>query len=161
MQGFLFRSGLTALILAAVCLGARADEFKFEPQQLWLNAGIYNYHLQTDKNLRNANPGLGAEYHYDEDWMLVGGRYINANDRYTTYLGATYQPWRVAGARVGALVGLFNGYPCECNGNSFVGAAAVASWEFQNNVGLNLVYVPRYDNRSYESLGVQFKVRLP
>ena len=76
---------LLALALLMAAGLARAD---FEANRLWLNAGFYSAHFDTGKGLRNANPGIGAEYKLDGPWSLTAGRFINSNDQYSSYVGA-------------------------------------------------------------------------
>jgi hypothetical protein len=47
---------------------------------LWINPGFYSAHFDTDKGLRNANPGLGFEYRLNEDWSATAGRFTNSNN---------------------------------------------------------------------------------
>ena len=130
-----------ALLLAAGL--ARAD---FETSRLWLNAGFYSVHFDTDKNLRNANPGLGAEYKLDGTWSLTAGRFINSDNAHSSYVGAYYQPWRFSGAKLGVVGGAFNGYPKAFNGGWFPALIPVASWEGQR-FGLNVALVPPLKDR--------------
>ena len=68
---------------------AQADA---DTSRLWLNVGFYSAHFDTDKGLRNANPGLGFEYRIDEDWSATAGRFINSDNANASYVGAYYQP---------------------------------------------------------------------
>ncbi len=143
-----------ALLLAAGL--ARAD---FEANRLWLNAGFYSAHFDTDKGLRNANPGIGAEYKLDGPWSLTAGRFINSNDHYSSYVGAYHQPWTLAGAKLGFVGGAFNGYPKAFNGGWFPAILPVASWEGQR-FGLNVALVPPLQDRLYGAVSFQLKFRL-
>lgn len=145
-----------ALLLLLASSVARAD---VEASRLWLNAGFYSAHFDTDKGLRNANPGLGAEYKLDETWALTAGRFINSNDAHSSYVGAYYQPWTFAGARWGVVGGAFNGYPRAFNGGWFPAVIPVASWEGQR-FGLNVALVPPLQDRLYGAVSFQLKVRL-
>lgn len=144
-----------ALLLAAGL--ARAD---FDASRLWLNAGFYSAHFDTHKGLRNANPGLGAEYTLDDSWSLTAGRFINSDNARSSYVGAYYQPWRLAGAKLGVVGGAFNGYPKAFNGGWFPALIPVASWEGER-FGLNVALVPPLQNRLYGAVSFQLKVRLP
>lgn len=148
------RLPVLALLLAAGL--AHAD---FDTNRLWLNAGFYSAHFDTNKGLRNANPGLGAEYRLDETWSLTGGRFINSNNARSSYVGAYYQPWTFAGARLGVVGGAFNGYPKAYNGGWFPAVIPVASWEGQR-FGLNVALVPPFKDRLYGAVSFQLKLRL-
>jgi len=144
-----------ALLLLLASSVARAD---VEASRLWLNAGFYSAHFDTDKGLRNANPGLGAEYKLDETWALTAGRFINSNDAHSSYVGAYYQPWTLR-APWGVVGGAFNGYPRAFNGGWFPAVIPVASWEGQR-FGLNVALVPPLQDRLYGAVSFQLKVRL-
>ena len=131
----------------------------FEASRLWLNAGFYSAHFDTDKGLRNANPGIGAEYKLDESWALTAGRFINSDNAHSSYVGAYYQPWTLAGARLGVVGGAFNGYPKAWNGGWFPALLPVASWEEQR-FGLNVALVTPLKDRLYGAVSFQLKFRL-
>lgn len=133
---------------------------EFEANRLWLNAGFYSAHVDTHKGLRNANPGLGFEYKVDDAWSATAGRFINSDNAHSSYLGAYYQPWTVAGAKLGVVGGAFNGYPKAFNGGWFPAVIPVATWEGQH-VGLNVALVPPLKDRLYGAVSFQLKFRLP
>ena len=147
---------LLALVLLLAAGLARAD---FDVQHLWLNPGFYSAHFDTDKGLRNANPGLGFEYKVDDTWSATAGRFINSDDRYSSYIGAYYQPWTFAGARLGVVGGAFNGYPKAFNGGWFPAIIPVASWEGRR-FGLNVALVPPLKDRLYGAVSFQLKFRI-
>jgi hypothetical protein len=147
---------LFALSLLLATGLARAD---FEAHRLWLNAGFYSAHFDTHKGLRNANPGLGAEYQLDNTWSLTAGRFINSDNAHSSYVGAYYQPWTLAGAKLGVVGGAFNGYPKAFNGGWFPALIPVATWEGQR-FGLNVALVPPLQDRLYGAISFQLKLRL-
>jgi len=147
---------LRALALLLCASGAHAD---FDSSRLWLNAGFYSAHFDTDKGLRNANPGLGFEYKLDGSWSATAGRFINSDNAYSSYIGAYYQPWTLAGIKLGVVGGGFNGYPKAFSGGWFPALIPVATWEGQR-FGLNVALVPPLQDRLYGALSFQFKVRL-
>lgn len=149
------RLSVLALLLAAGL--ARAD---FDTSRLWLNAGFYSAHFDTDKGLRNANPGLGFEYKLDGPWSATAGRFINSNSAHSNYVGAYYQPWTLAGAKLGVVGGFFNGYPHAFHGGWFPALIPVASWESER-LGLNVALVPPMQDRLYGAISFQLKLRLP
>ena len=147
---------LLALLLQPTAGLAQAD---LDASRLWLNAGFYSAHFDTGKGLRDANPGIGAEYKLDEIWALTAGHFINSDNAHSNYVGAYYQPWTVAGAKVGVVGGVFNGYPKAWNGGWFPALLPVASWEGQR-FGLNVALVPPLKDRLYGAVSFQLKVRL-
>ncbi len=146
------------LALALLCC-AGAAQADFEASRLWLNAGFYSAHFDTDKGLRNANPGLGFEYKLDKHWSATAGRFINSDNAHSSYIGAYYQPWPLAGAKLGVVGGAFNGYPKAFNGGWFPAVLPVATWEGER-FGLNVALVPQLKDRLYGAVSFQLKVRL-
>ena len=147
---------LLALALLVSTGLARAD---WDSTRLWVNAGFYSAHFDSGKGLRNANPGLGFEYKLDDSWSATAGRFINSDNAHSSYVGAYYQPWTLAGAKVGVVGGAFNGYPKAFNGGWFPAIIPVASWEGQR-LGLNVALVPPLKDRLYGALSFQLKLRL-
>ena len=156
------RVHLNAAVLAGfalLCGAAHADEdTAFEANRLWLNAGFYSAHFDTDKGLRNANPGLGFEYRLNNDWSATAGRFINSDSAHSSYLGAYYQPWTVSGVKLGVVAGVFNGYPKAFNGGWFPAVLPVATLE-QGHWGLNVALVPPLKDRLYGAVSFQLKFR--
>jgi len=75
---------LICLLCACLCgLHARAE---FKADRLWVNAGFYSAHFDTDKGLRNANPGIGVEYRIDPLWSATAGRFRNSNNADSSYV---------------------------------------------------------------------------
>jgi hypothetical protein len=144
-----------ALALLACTPLAQAD---FEANRLWLNAGFYSAHFDTHKGLRNANPGIGLEYKLDDSWSATAGRFINSDNAHSSYIGAYYQPWTFAGAKLSVVGGTFNGYPKAFNGGWFPALIPVASWEWPQ-VGLNVALVPPLKDRLYGAISFQLKWR--
>jgi hypothetical protein len=130
-----------------------------DASRLWVNAGFYSAHFDRNKDLRNANPGLGLEYRLNTDWSLTGGRFINSDNAHSSYLGVYYQPWNFAGARWGVVAGAFNGYPKAYGGGWFPAVIPVATWE-RGLLGLNVALVPPLQDRLYGALSFQLKLRL-
>ena len=147
---------LLALVLLTAAGLARAD---LDSSRLWLNAGFYSAHFDTNKGLRNANPGLGFEYKLDDTWSATAGRFINSDNAHSSYIGGYYQPWTLAGAKLGVVGGAFNGYPKAFNGGWFPAVIPVATWEGQR-FGLNVALVPPLKDRLYGAVSFQLKFRL-
>ena len=145
--------------LALLCGAVQAQtDTGFEAQRLWLNAGFYSAHFDTDKGLRNANAGLGLEYRLNDAWSATAGRFTNSDSATSSYLGAYYQPWTFAGVKLGAVAGAFNGYPKAFNGGWFPAVLPVATLE-QGHWGLNVALVPPLKDRLYGAVSFQLKFR--
>ncbi len=140
---------LACLICAVSALGSARAEL--DASRLWLNAGFYSAHFDTDKGLRNANPGLGFEYRISDDWGATAGRFINSDDARSSYIGAYYQPWRWGTMKLGVVAGAFNGgwFP------AVIPAASLESGHW----GLNVALVPPLKDRLYGALSFQLKFR--
>ncbi len=67
-----------------VCIGitglSSPTHAEFDASRLWVNAGFYSAHFDSDKGLRNANPGLGFEYALNDTWCVTAGRFINSDN---------------------------------------------------------------------------------
>lgn len=151
---------MKALLALALLLSARLAWADFDSSRLWVNAGFYSAHFDTNKGLRNANPGIGAEYKLDDRWSLTAGRFINSDSAHSSYAGAYYQPWTFGGAKLGVVGGVFNGYPKAFNGGWFPAVLPVATWEGER-IGLNVALVPPLKDRLYGAVSFQLKVKLP
>ena len=156
-------AGLALTFSAVFCGAAQAqsqanEDTAFEANRLWLNAGFYSAHFDTDKGLRNANPGLGFEYRLNNDWSATAGRFINSDSAHSSYVGAYYQPWTVSGVKLGVVAGVFNGYPKAFNGGWFPAVLPVATLE-QGHWGLNVALVPPLKDRLYGAVSFQLKYR--
>lgn len=146
---------LIGLGLWGLGFSAQAD---FQADRLWVNAGFYSAHFDTDKGLRNANPGLGFEYKLDDTWSTTAGRFVNSNNAHSSYVGVYYQPWRWGSVKLGMVGGAFNGYPKAFEGGWFPALIPTASWE-SAHWGLNMALVPSYKDRLYGALSFQLKYR--
>ena len=133
---------------------------KQKPLLLWLNAGFYSAHFDTNKGLRNSNPGIGVEAFINEDWSATAGGFTNSDDARSNYLGAYYQPWHWGSYKAGLVGGVFNGYPKAFDGGWFPALLPVATWEGER-FGLNIALVPPLQNRLYGAVSFQLKVKLP
>ena len=150
---------MKTLLALAVLASTSLAHAELDASRLWLNAGFYSAHFDTGKGLRNANPGLGLEYKIDDTWSATAGRFINSDNAHSSYIGAYYQPWTWAGAKLGVVGGAFNGYPKAFNGGWFPALIPVASWEGPR-FGLNVALVPPLKDRLYGALSFQLKLRL-
>ena len=152
------RHPFQALFAFVLCALATNTQAQFETDRLWVNAGFYSTHFDTDKGLRNANPGLGFEYALDDTWSVTAGRFINSNNAHSSYVGAYYQPWRLGDVKLGVVGGAFNGYPNAFNGGWFPAVIPTASLE-RGHWGLNVALVPPLKDRLYGAVSFQLKYR--
>jgi hypothetical protein len=127
--------------------------------EVWLNPGLYSWHWQRDRELNNDNYGFGAEYRFSTVASFTAGEFYNSNRAISDYIGLYYQPAAIGPVRFGAALGGFNGYPNMKNGNWFLAAIPVASYDYKR-VGLNLSLVPSYQNRLYGAISFQFKLKV-
>lgn len=150
---------MKAPLALLLLIGVGTAQADLDTRRLWLNAGFYSAHFDSGKGLRNANPGFGFEYKLEETWSVTAGRFINSDSAQSSYVGAYYQPWTLAGAKLGVVAGAFNGYPKAFNGGWFPAVIPVATWEGER-FGLNVALVPPLQDRLYGAVSFQLKVRL-
>jgi hypothetical protein len=126
---------------------------------LWLASGFATYHFQSDKDLNGRNPGIGVEYRLRDTMAVTAGRFYNSDREHSRYAGLYYQPWTVAGVKLGAVVGGFDGYPKMRDGGWFLAAIPTATFEYKR-VGINVAVVPTYKERLHGGISVQLKFKL-
>ena len=131
---------------------------QIDANRLWVSAGFYSAHFDTEKGLRNANPGIGLDYRIDPTWSATAGRFRNSNNADSSYLGIYYQPWTYAGVKLGVVAGAFNGYPNAYNGGWFPALIPTATLE-SGHWGLNVALVPPLKDRLYGAVSFQLKYR--
>ena len=155
---------LALLCAAFYAVTARAEAAPEEHKyQVWLNPGIYSYHFDTDKDLRNNNFGFGAEVRLARDHGVMAGTFMNSNDARTNYAAYEWRPlhWQLSGLDVGLgiLVGAWDGYPNYRNGGWFVAPLPVLSIEGKT-FGANISLIPTVENRFDGALSIQVKLRV-
>lgn len=126
--------------------------------QLWLNAGGFSWHFKRPNTYDESNRGLGIEYRTSAEIAFMVGGYRNSVRRNTAYATVNWQPWSVGGLKLGAAVGVMNGYPMFNQGNTFLMALPMATYEGRR-FGVNLGLVPPVKNLK-GLVSVQFKLRL-
>ncbi len=127
--------------------------------ELWLNAGFYSYHFERDRDLDDNNLGLGVEYRYSTVNSITAGRFHNSDRQISSYAAWFWQPYALGQVRLGALLGVINGYPKANNGDWFPLALPVASFEYKN-LGFSFTAVPTYKDMLHGSLSLQLKLKL-
>ena len=132
-------------------------------RQAWINPGTFSYHFDRNKDLREANTGLGAELALADDHVVAAGSFINSNRERSHYGAYFWRPlhWRPTGINVhaGIAVGAFDGYPNYRNGAWFPAVLPMLAVEGER-VGANIFFVPTIKNRLDGAISVQFKLRV-
>ncbi len=161
------RRSLRLLLLVCAagfgCSVQAQDSSDRDLPQVWLNPGTFSYHFDRDKDLREANTGLGAEVALADNHVLAAGSFVNSNRRRSSYGAYYWRPlhWRPAGIGVhaGLAAGAFDGYPNYRNGAWFPAVLPMLAIE-GGRVGANIFFVPTIKNRLDGAVAVQFKLRV-
>jgi hypothetical protein len=131
--------------------------------QVWLTSGFISHHFKRDAGYNERNHGLGAEVRFDENNTVAGGFYRNSVRQTTHYLHFVWTPLELGPVRLGAAVGVIDGYPQLNNGNAALAVMPVATTSFKlfsQDAGINLVYIPTVAQRVDGALALQFKMRI-
>ncbi len=126
--------------------------------QLWLNVGGFSRHFHRDAGYNENNLGIGIEYRTSPEISYMAGSYYNSVRKNTTYAAVNWQPWTVGPFKLGAAVGLMNGYPAMNRGGHFFAALPMATYEGRR-FGINLGLIPSIKNVDGAVI-VQFKLRV-
>jgi len=144
----------------AVQLGAAAADFS---PQVWINPGIYSYHLDRDTDYREDNVGFGVEVLITDDHMIMGGSFINSNGERSRYGLYTWRPlhWEVSTVRFSAGISLaaLDGYTAYHNGDWFVAPVPLLAIEWKR-LGVNFTFVPKVHESLDTAIGIQVKLRV-
>ena len=146
------------LAMAALPGAAQAQESSDVLSRLWINPGFYSLHFDRDKDLENANYGLGVEWVLNDQWSLTAGAFHNSDRERSHYVGAYFMPFEWQGIKFGAAVGAFDGYPNYKDGGWFPALIPTAAYE-SRYWGLNVGIIPSYKDRLHGALTFQFKFR--
>lgn len=125
--------------------------------QLWVNVGGFSRHFARNKNYNESNLGLGIEYRINPEVSVMAGTYYNSVRRTTTYGAVNWQPLSLGDWKIGAMVGVMNGYPAVKRGGTFFAAVPMATYE-GTRFGLNVGIIPT-TSQVDGALVLQFKVR--
>jgi hypothetical protein len=136
-----------------------ATPIDWVPQSVWINPGVLSYHFDRHAGYREDNWGVGGQLDFDYDLALLGGTFLNSDNRRSHYFGALWQPYELGGIKLGAVAGAFDGYPFMRNGAWFPALLPMASVAY-DRLGANLTVVPNYKNRLHGAIVLQllFKV---
>ncbi|MCU0940955.1 MAG: hypothetical protein MUE35_00195 [Hydrogenophaga sp.] len=154
-----------SMLLALTLLGgaqvARAqanDVPSFENPQIWINVGGFSRHFNRDANYNENNLGLGIEWRPSNELAVMAGVYDNSIGKSSQYAAVNWQPWQIGPVKLGAAIGLMNGYPAVERGGTFFAALPMATIEGKR-FGVNLGLIPSINNIDGAVL-LQFKMRL-
>jgi hypothetical protein len=157
-------------VLAASILGAWVPAFaessstgdlplwQKPPGELWLNVGGFSRHFDRQAGHNENNVGLGIEYRTSHELSFMAGSYRNSVRKNTTYAAVNWQPLSMGSFKLGAAVGLMNGYPAMNRGGTFFAALPMATYEGRR-FGVNLGLIPSMKDVDGAVI-LQFKVRL-
>lgn len=121
---------------------AKAQDSKTE---LWINVGGFSRHFARNKGYNESNFGLGVEYRVNPDVSVMAGSYYNSIRRTTTYATANWQPYHLGDFKIGASVGIMDGYPSIARGGTFFVAVPMVSYEGRR-FGANMGVIPNTGN---------------
>ena len=127
-------------------------------KKAWINPGFYTYHFEKDQQLDNVNAGLGVEVPINATYSFTLGRFHNSDHATSNYVGMYVLPYRFGDAKIGAVVGAFNGYPNAYDGGWFPALIPVMAFEGQH-LGLNVAFVPTIANKLHGGVSFQVKYR--
>lgn len=125
--------------------------------ELWVNVGGFSRHFVRNRGYNESNFGLGLEYRFNEELSVMGGSYYNSIRRTTTYATVNWQPYHVGEFKIGASVGVMDGYPSIARGGTFFVAVPMATYEGKR-FGFNVGIIPSTGNVD-GAIILQLKVR--
>ncbi len=144
---------------------AFSQEAEKNEQKLWINPGFISYHFDRTMGFNEKNYGLGIEYNIDKDFSLAVGRFKNSEYHMSNYFTLGYQPIHYGDFKLGATVGVVNGYKGlynEKSGDYFPMISPMLTYE-KNNFGVNFLIIPEINigkDKIYGTFAFQLKYRL-
>jgi hypothetical protein len=126
--------------------------------ELWVNTGGFSRHFQ-DNGRNETNLGLGVEYRIRDDVSVMAWQHKNSLGLRTRYVAVNYQPLQLGPIKIGASVGVMDGYPHMKNGGGFFAALPMATYE-GDRFGLNFGVIPNIPSQGVEGafvLQLKFK----
>jgi hypothetical protein len=150
----------TALPAFAQSAPAPVDSAQWQDRggEVWLNVGGFSRHFSRGNGYNENNLGLGAEYRTSPEVSYMAGAYYNSVRKTTTYAAINWQPWTVGPFKLGATVGVMDGYPSLAKGGTFFAAVPMATWEGKR-YGINVGIIPSI-GKVDGAVIVQFKLRV-
>lgn len=138
------------LFLLALCLWA-----PLASADLWIGPGALSYHTDRGTPHNEVNAGANVEYAWTAHDAVGLGLYRNSNWRESRYAVYRWTPWNAGNVRLGAIVGVVDGYAFN-NGGIGPAAGLVAVYD-RKQWGLNLIATPYVGGAVF---ALQFKWRL-
>jgi hypothetical protein len=126
--------------------------------KVWVNIGGFSSHFARDKGYNENNVGFGIEYRQTPEIAFMAGSYYNSVRKTTNYAAVSWQPWTVWDWKLGAAIGLMDGYPALESGGTFFAALPMATYEGKR-FGVNLGVIPDMPKVD-GAIVIQFKFRL-
>lgn len=161
----IFRLATMALVMSTVfpayaesAATGEAPLWQKPAGELWLNVGGFSRHFDRQANHNENNLGLGLEYRTNDELSFMAGSYYNSVRKSTTYAAVNWQPLSMGSFKLGAAVGLMNGYPAMNRGGTFFAALPMVTYEGRR-FGVNLGLIPSMKDVDGAVI-LQFKVRL-
>lgn len=125
---------------------------------LWVNIGGFSKHFE-DNGRNETNLGLGAEYRFRDDLSVMAGQHKNSLNLRTRYAAVNYHPFSIGSVKIGASVGVMDGYPAMNKGGAFFAALPMVTWEGER-FGANFGVIPNIPSQHVEgSFVLQIKFR--
>lgn len=143
-------------VLALCCASAALAEPN--ERELWVNVGGFSSHFNSSKNYNENNAGIGVEYRVSPKTSFMAGSYYNSIRHTTTYAAVNWQPYMLAGLKMGVAVGVMDGYPSIVRGGTFFAALPLVTYEGKK-LGVNLGIIPDMAKVN-GAFVVQFKFRV-
>ncbi len=135
--------------------GPAADQRK---GSVWVNVGGFSSHFNREKGYNEQNAGIGIEYAFHSSASVMVGSYYNSLRKQTTYAAVNWQPITIGPVKVGAALGVMDGYPAIQRGGTFFAALPMATYE-SKVVGVNFGVIPTMNNVDGAVI-LQFKFRI-
>lgn len=154
--------GVLVLAALAVPRAHAADEAApagegFKPE-VWVNIGGFSRHFDRKANYNESNLGFGIEWRRTPEVAIMAGVYDNSVGKPSQYAAVNWQPWQIGPVKLGAALGVLNGYPALNRGGTFFAALPMATIEGQR-FGVNVGLIPSIGNVD-GALLVQLKMKL-
>jgi hypothetical protein len=126
--------------------------------EIWLNVGGFSRHFDRSNRYNERNFGFGIEWRTSEQFAFMAGVYDNSLGKHSQYAAVNWQPWSLGPVKLGAALGVMNGYPALKRGGTFFAALPMASIEGRR-FGINLGLIPSMKNVDGAFM-LQFKLRV-
>jgi len=121
---------------------------------VFISPAIFSYHFEDKEKLNNDNYGIGLQFDLKKKLSINLGQFKNSDYRNSNYLTSSYYFVSVSDYKLGVLIGGFDGYPNENNGNFFLAALPVINYK-KKYFQLNFSYVPKINNHLKSAAMVQ------